>query len=542
MNAQFDHAPREKNNRKRPEENVGLSMPSTVLVRAQLEMTSPRDSYEQEADEMADSIVNGGKIARSVSSGYLGSGIALPAQFGSRIASVQGQGSRLYGDLKNQMESGFGRDFSNVRLHTDNVASEMSDSISAKAFTYGNDIFFNRGQFEPRTAEGQHLVAHELSHVVQAGGKVAREAVCRNEFVSYVNFNDCNKDSICEKNHHNYTAAKNALETILNNMQLAYDRIQDDHIYSFDDRSYLIDLVGNLLSGIPCYGFLFGSAATTAKNMLLSEDAKHNRLSKGRFIPEIQSYYNNAILTLQNQSDQDDLYQMYQDLHEEEQRVLLDDDYHYNKMVKALSLYEDYIRPIGDVMVYHKEMIGKTVLAFNEEDSYFLVEQIYNYGLLTKSKFIKRLPNDPNLIKSTLNTRPKPLVLYRKSPSNKYSDSIIGIKELNDLLLRSNTNETADYLINEESLLTSDQVKALSDIFENPRNERRVCLPNPYRRDWRANDCHTEVEYGHQMTRNFDEWCTQQGLSSAQKAYLSSILINLDALPGFFCNTFGFWC
>ena len=124
---------------------------------------------------MANSIVNGGKIARSVSTGHSGSGIALPSQFGSQLASLQGQGSRLYGDLKSQMESGFGRDFSDVRIHTDSVAAEMSDNISAKAFTYGNDIFFNRGQFNPETSEGQNLVAHELTHVVQETGKVGRQ-------------------------------------------------------------------------------------------------------------------------------------------------------------------------------------------------------------------------------------------------------------------------------------------------------------------------------------------------------------------------------
>ena len=175
MNAHFDHAPQEKNNHNRSAENVGISMPSTILVHAQLEMTNPGDSDEQEADEMADSIVNGGKIARSVSTGHLGIGIALPSQFRSLLASLQGQGSRLNGDLKSQMESGFGRDFSDVRLHTGSAAAQMSSSISARAFTFGNDIYFNRGQFSPDTREGLHLIAHELTHVAQGSGKVERK-------------------------------------------------------------------------------------------------------------------------------------------------------------------------------------------------------------------------------------------------------------------------------------------------------------------------------------------------------------------------------
>ena len=135
---------------------------------------------------MADSIVSEGRIARSVSAGHSGGGVALPSQFGSRIASFQGQGSSITGDLKTRMESGFGRDFSNVRLHTDDAAAEMSSSISAKAFTYGNDIFFNRGHFSPETNEGQHLIAHELTHVVQGNRKVSRKGLTQEQLYSTI--------------------------------------------------------------------------------------------------------------------------------------------------------------------------------------------------------------------------------------------------------------------------------------------------------------------------------------------------------------------
>ena len=50
----------------------------------------------------------------------------------------------------------------------------MSSSIHAKAFTLGNDIYFNRGQFSPETSEGQRLVAHELTHVAQGGNYIKR--------------------------------------------------------------------------------------------------------------------------------------------------------------------------------------------------------------------------------------------------------------------------------------------------------------------------------------------------------------------------------
>ncbi|MGP1420105.1 MAG: eCIS core domain-containing protein [Tannerella sp.] len=77
--------------------------------------------------------------------------------------------------LRSQMESGFEADFSGVRLHTGSAAEAMSNNLRAKAFTYGNDIYFNRGQYSPDTTAGQHLIAHELTHVVQQSGKVGRE-------------------------------------------------------------------------------------------------------------------------------------------------------------------------------------------------------------------------------------------------------------------------------------------------------------------------------------------------------------------------------
>lgn len=176
MNAHLDHVPQSKDSRKNvASHDSAVSAPSQVLVHPRLEMTDPGDSDEMEADEVADSIVSEGRIARSVSGSHSGTGISLPSHFGSRISSFQGQGSVISGNLKTQMESGFGHDFSSVRLHTDDAAAEMSSSISAQAFTYGNDIFFNRGQFNPDTKEGQHLIAHELTHVVQGSGKVERK-------------------------------------------------------------------------------------------------------------------------------------------------------------------------------------------------------------------------------------------------------------------------------------------------------------------------------------------------------------------------------
>lgn len=151
------------------------SQPSQTIVHAQLEMTKPGDADENEANAMADAIVSGGKIRRQISNGTSGSGIAVSTAMESQLAQTQGGGRTMPEGLRNMMETGFGRDFSNVRIHTDSQAVAMSENLSAKAFTLGNDIYFNKGQFAPNTTEGQHLVAHELTHVVQGSGKVGRE-------------------------------------------------------------------------------------------------------------------------------------------------------------------------------------------------------------------------------------------------------------------------------------------------------------------------------------------------------------------------------
>lgn len=156
------------------ENHSAKAYPSRTIVHAKLEMTEPGDHDEQEADAVANTIVSGGKIARKISGGGGSSGIAVSQQMESQLSQLQGGGRQMPNGLRNMMESGFGLDFSQVRLHTDSEAASMSSSIHAKAFTLGNDIYFNRGQFSPETSEGQRLVAHELTHVVQGSGKVGR--------------------------------------------------------------------------------------------------------------------------------------------------------------------------------------------------------------------------------------------------------------------------------------------------------------------------------------------------------------------------------
>jgi hypothetical protein len=85
----------------------------------------------------------------------------------ANIGALRGGGSPLPASSRRFFEPRFGVDFDHVRLHTDARAADTASAINAKAFTIGRDIAFAAGQYSPGSAEGQHLLAHELTHVVQ---------------------------------------------------------------------------------------------------------------------------------------------------------------------------------------------------------------------------------------------------------------------------------------------------------------------------------------------------------------------------------------
>ena len=65
------------------------------------------------------------------------------------------------------MEPRFGHDFSGVRVHTDARAARSAKAVNALAYTVGNDIAFDKGQYSPDKNEGKRILAHELTHVLQ---------------------------------------------------------------------------------------------------------------------------------------------------------------------------------------------------------------------------------------------------------------------------------------------------------------------------------------------------------------------------------------
>ncbi len=85
------------------------------------------------------------------------------------LKTSKGKGGPLPEGVRNQMESSFGAEFSEVQIHTDGIASSMSKQLGALAFAHGKDIYFNTGKFDPNSKKGRQLLAHELTHTIQQG-------------------------------------------------------------------------------------------------------------------------------------------------------------------------------------------------------------------------------------------------------------------------------------------------------------------------------------------------------------------------------------
>nr|WP_321236367.1 DUF4157 domain-containing protein [uncultured Psychroserpens sp.] len=139
--------------------------------------TTPPSSPNQFEDDVPESDTD--KIQRKANLNKMVQEREVNGSFESRLSTSKGGGTPLSSETKGQMESAFGKDFSNVRIHTDSNAVDMNNQVHAHAFTHGSDIYFNQNTYQPNKKEGTKLLAHELTHVVQQGGaasKVQRKA------------------------------------------------------------------------------------------------------------------------------------------------------------------------------------------------------------------------------------------------------------------------------------------------------------------------------------------------------------------------------
>ena len=97
--------------------------------------------------------------------GSPGGGLAPVGHVEPELAASPGQ--PLPQDLRGELAGELGADFGDVRVHADAHSARAADTLGAKAFTVGRDVFFGPGRYAPATPEGRRLLAHELTHVVQ---------------------------------------------------------------------------------------------------------------------------------------------------------------------------------------------------------------------------------------------------------------------------------------------------------------------------------------------------------------------------------------
>jgi len=107
-------------------------------------------------------------IARAATGGEVSGGAHAAV---SQAASSTG--SSLPATLQRKFESSLGVDLSGVRVHTGEASARATGAVSARAYASGQDIHFNAGQYDPSSASGQHLIAHEVAHTVQQRGASA---------------------------------------------------------------------------------------------------------------------------------------------------------------------------------------------------------------------------------------------------------------------------------------------------------------------------------------------------------------------------------
>jgi hypothetical protein len=98
------------------------------------------------------------------------------------LNNLHGKGTALPAHAQEFFGERMGQDFSGVKIHTGTEAAQSAAAINAQAYTYENHIVFNEGKYNTQSAEGKHLLAHELTHVVQQGnGAQGSESVQRKD-------------------------------------------------------------------------------------------------------------------------------------------------------------------------------------------------------------------------------------------------------------------------------------------------------------------------------------------------------------------------
>jgi|GEM_PF-3678149 len=184
-------------------------------IQTKLTIGEPGDKYEQEADTMAEKVVQ--KLDASNSTSVVQNKcddcvqeeelqkieeeemkISKKPIFENKNYKIQaksienqlrnskGKGKPLPDKIRLSMESAFGNDFTHVRVHNNSESIQMSKQLNARAFTNESDIYFNQNEYNTSSTKGKKLLAHELTHTIQQKGVNSSDKIDRQTQTSLV--------------------------------------------------------------------------------------------------------------------------------------------------------------------------------------------------------------------------------------------------------------------------------------------------------------------------------------------------------------------
>ena len=142
-------------------------------------VSQPGDAHEQEADQVAEAVMRM-PATETAPSGDTTAAHTTTSQSGAQEALPGSDGQPLDAATRAYMEPRFGHDFGHVRVHSDEQAAQAAADYHARAYTVGGDIVFG-ARSTRQGHEGQRLIAHELSHVVQQGSDATAAATVQRE-------------------------------------------------------------------------------------------------------------------------------------------------------------------------------------------------------------------------------------------------------------------------------------------------------------------------------------------------------------------------
>lgn len=164
----------------------GLGVP--VFLQAKVAVGHPSDPAELEADRVAEQVMRmpslmvqrqcaacaaGGPTCpacdeeRSITVSRKAESAAGGEAPASVHSVLRSPGQPLAASTRAFFEPRFGQNLSHVRVHTDGAAQQSASDVNALAYTVGSHVVFDAGRYAPGTSDGQRLLAHELTHVVQ---------------------------------------------------------------------------------------------------------------------------------------------------------------------------------------------------------------------------------------------------------------------------------------------------------------------------------------------------------------------------------------